>query len=104
MATKKPPVWGWEGVTECPDCGDEVDFFREEGWEDVAQVMESMNWVVQVYHNHGNPDWPEGRWQVALYQKYKGRQRPPIVKDAEAQRKAAYNARQEKKKVANASA
>lgn len=96
---KRPPAWGWEGAFECPDCGEGVTFLKEEGWE---AILADSQWVVQVYHKHGDPDWPEGRWHVALFQKWKGRQRPSIVKDAEAQKKAAYNREKEAREIRNA--
>lgn len=104
MVNRKPPNWGWQGVYECPDCGDQVDFYREEGYEEVASVLESNNWVAQVFHSHSNPDWPEGRWQVAFYQKYKGRQRPSIKKDQEEQHREAYKRKVSTRQVSNASA
>lgn len=102
--TRKPPVWEWEGKYECPDCGEGIDFFREEGYREVAAILESNNWVAQVFHSHNNPDWPEGRWQIAFYQKYKGRQRPPITKAAEQQHKDAYNRKKTQAQIDKAGA
>lgn len=98
---RKPPVWEWEGEYVCPDCGEGVDFFREEGYAEVAKLLEVNNWVAQVFHHHG--DHPEGRWQLAFYERYKGRQRPKIRKDAEEQHREAYKRKQAQRQIKNAS-
>ena len=99
---RKPPKWAWEGVYECPDCGEGLDFFQEEGYVEVAAILETNNWVAQVFHQHGG-DHPEGRWQLAFYERYKGRQRPPIRKDAEEQHREAYKRKKEQREIANRS-
>lgn len=80
-----------------------MDFLREEGFAEVKALLESNNWVVQVHHAHSHPDWPEGRWQIAVYQKYKGRQRPPITKATEEQHREAYKKKVAQRQIANKS-
>jgi hypothetical protein len=102
MTSRKPPVWEWEGKTQCPECGETARFFREEGWTELSAMLGDANWVVQLFHSHN--DVPEGEWHVAVYRTFKGRQKPQIVKDAKGQHSEAYKARQTKRQIHNAGA
>lgn len=76
----KAPEWDWEGRYDCPDCGEEFHFAREDGAPE--------GWVLQVYHDH--TEEPSGVWRAAMYQSWKGRRKPEIVKQVTAQHTAAY--------------
>ncbi len=94
----KKVEWGWQGVTACHECGEEVDFFREEGFE-----MDSPDqWKVQCFHKH-TEEYPEGRWTFAVWNRLPRRQRPEVVKDAEEQKREAYKAKVAKSRISNAS-
>jgi hypothetical protein len=101
MVSRKPPVWEWEGKTECPDCGESALFFREEGWQSLVASLDGANWVVQLLHSHA--DIPAGEWHVAVYKAFKGRQKPEIVKDAKEQHSEAYKRKKEVRQINNAS-
>lgn len=103
MASRKPPVWEWEGETSCPECGETALFLREDGFQEISNVLAGANWVVQLFHRH-DQSYPEGQWNVAVYRTYKGRQKPQIVKDAKGQKSEAYKQRQARRQIANASA
>ena len=98
---RKPPIWEWEGKTECPDCGETARFFREEGWTELDACLKDAKWVVQLFHKHDSGT-PLGEWHVALYRSYKGRQKPQIVKDAKEQHSEAYKAKQSARRIENA--
>lgn len=97
MGAKKVE-WGWQGVTACHECGEEIDFFREDGFE-----METHTWKVQVFHKHSEEN-PEGRWTIAVWNRLPRRQRPQIVKDAEEQKKNAYKEKVAASRIRNAEA
>jgi hypothetical protein len=101
MASRKPPVWEWEGKTECPECGETARFFREEGWEALTVLLNDANWVVQLFHSHTGPV-PEGEWHVAVYKSFKGRQKPEIVKDAKGQHSEQFKKKQTARQIENA--
>jgi hypothetical protein len=84
--SSKAPVWDWEGSYDCPECGEEFFFMREDGWE-------QMNgWRLQVYHDHTED--PEGVWRAAAFKTWKGRRVPEIVKEVRTQHAHARKARQ----------
>lgn len=97
MSTRKVE-WGWHGKHICPECEEELDFFREDGFE-----MENATWKVQVFHKHSEEN-PEGRWTIAVWNRLPRRQRPGIVKDAEEQKKNAYKAKVAVSRIKNAEA
>lgn len=93
----KAPEWEWEGAYECPECGEEFFFAREDGFED----MRRDEWVLQVYHDH--TEYPEGVWRAAAYKSWKGRRKPGIVKDVRQQHSEAYKQSVERRRVDKAS-
>ena len=63
-------TWDWEGTFDCPECGEEFHFQREDGFPD--------KWNLQLWHDHTSEGEPV--WRAAAYKTWKGRRRPDAVK------------------------